>query len=86
MFGVNRPSLLTKGRLLQVELQAVCLVVLSFFRDREAAVRLADTVAEHRGVLGAAVCCAENGGSPRMTGPPATATGTSCWTGRAFAV
>ena len=42
----------------------MCLVVLSFFRDREAAARLADTVAEHGGVLGAAVCCAENGGEP----------------------
>ena len=49
---------------MQVELQAVCLVVLSFYRDHEAAEKLADTVAEHGGILGAAVCCAENGGDP----------------------
>ena len=48
----------------QVELQGVCLVVLSFFRDVEAAAALADTVAAHGGVLGAAVCCAEDGGKP----------------------
>jgi hypothetical protein len=48
----------------QVELQGVCLVVLSFFRDAAAAAALADTVAAHGGVLGAAVCCAEDGGSP----------------------
>lgn len=50
--------------LAQVELQGVCLVVLSFFRDAEAAAALADTVAAHGGVLGAAVCCAEDGGKP----------------------
>ena len=48
----------------QVDLQAVSLVVLSFFRDEAAAAALADTVASHCGVLGAAVCCAENGGDP----------------------
>lgn len=42
----------------------MCLVVLSFFRDMEAATALADTVAAHNGVLGAAVCCAEDGGKP----------------------
>lgn len=47
-----------------MELQGVCLVVLSFFRDAEAAAALADTVAAHDGVLGAAVCCAEDGGKP----------------------
>ena len=46
----------------QVTLQAVSLVVLSFFRDADAAAALADVVAAHGGVLGAAVCCAENGG------------------------
>ncbi len=49
---------------LQVELQGVSLVVLSFFRDLEAATKLADTVAAHGGLLGAAVCCAEKGGHP----------------------
>jgi hypothetical protein len=49
----------------QVALQGVCLVVLSFFRDAEAAAALADTVAAHNGVLGAAVCCAEDGGKPQ---------------------
>ncbi|KAK9842487.1 hypothetical protein WJX81_002358 [Elliptochloris bilobata] len=48
----------------KVELQAVALVVLSFFRDAAAAAKLADTVKAHGGVLGAAVCCAENGGDP----------------------
>jgi cytosine/adenosine deaminase-related metal-dependent hydrolase len=50
-----------KGR---VEVQGVALVALSFFRDEGAAVRLADTVARYGGLLGAAVCCAEEGGSP----------------------
>jgi cytosine deaminase len=50
-----------KGR---VELQGVSLVALSFFRDEPKAKRLADIVAEHGGLLGAAVCCAEQGGSP----------------------
>lgn len=50
-----------KGR---VTVQGVALVVLSFFRDEAAAVRLADTVAKYGGLLGAAVCCAEEGGSP----------------------
>ena len=40
------------------------LVVLSFFRDRDAATVLADTVAAAGGIMGAAVCCAENGGDP----------------------
>lgn len=40
------------------------LVVLSFFRDEEAARQLADLVATHGGCLGAAVCCAEKGGDP----------------------
>lgn len=48
----------------QVELQAVSLVVLSFFRDEAAATALADLVASHGGILGAAVCCAERGGDP----------------------
>ncbi|KAI8113765.1 hypothetical protein M9435_003757 [Picochlorum sp. BPE23] len=50
-----------KGR---VELQGVSLVALSFFRDEDAARKLADVVAEHGGLLGAAVCCAEQGGMP----------------------
>jgi cytosine/adenosine deaminase-related metal-dependent hydrolase len=48
----------------RVELQAVSLVVLSFFRDAAAAAALADVVAAHGGLLGAAVCCAERGGHP----------------------
>lgn len=50
--------------LVQVELQGVSLVVLSFFRDLEAATELANTVAAAGGIMGAAVCCAENGGDP----------------------
>jgi cytosine/creatinine deaminase len=49
----------------KVELQAVSLVVLSFYRDKAAAIALADTVAAHGGLLGAAVCCAERGGDPQ---------------------
>jgi cytosine deaminase len=48
----------------RVDVQGVSLVVLSFFRDEAAAIKLADTVAEHKGLLGAAVCCAERGGHP----------------------
>lgn len=48
----------------KVELQGVSLVVLSYFRDERAAAELADTIAQHNGVLGAAVCCAERGGDP----------------------
>ncbi|KAL3148520.1 hypothetical protein ABBQ38_013959 [Trebouxia sp. C0009 RCD-2024] len=48
----------------KVELQGVSLVVLSFFRDLEAATELANTVAAAGGIMGAAVCCAENGGDP----------------------
>jgi len=48
----------------RVELQGVSLVALSHFRDADAAAALADTVAAHGGILGAAVCCAENGGDP----------------------
>lgn len=48
----------------KLEVQGVSLVVLSFFRDEEAAAKLADTVAAHGGLLGAAVCCAEQGGDP----------------------
>lgn len=48
----------------KVELQGVSLVVLSYYRDEEAAVALADLVAKHGGLLGAAVCCAEIGGDP----------------------
>jgi len=48
----------------KVELQAVSLVVLSFFRDEAAGQALADTVAKHGGALGAAVCCSEAGGRP----------------------
>ena len=40
------------------------LVTLSHFRDLAAATALADTVAAHGGLLGAAVCCAERGGCP----------------------
>lgn len=47
----------------KVELQGVSLVALSFYRDLDAATRLADVVAQHGGLLGAAVCCAEQGGS-----------------------
>lgn len=47
---------------MQVELQGVSLVALSFFRDGKAAKHLADTVADHQGILGACVCCAEIGG------------------------
>ena len=50
-----------KGR---VEMQGVALVALSFFRDEAEATKLADTVARYGGLLGAAVCCAEEGGSP----------------------
>ena len=49
---------------LQVELQGVSLVVLSFFRQVEEAKALADLVKAAGGILGAAVCCAENGGDP----------------------
>lgn len=52
------------GLAAQVELQAVSLVVLSYFRDVAAGVALADAVAEHGGILGAAVCCSETGGHP----------------------
>ena len=48
----------------QVELQGVSLVVLSFFRDLDAATELADIVKRAGGIMGAAVCCAENGGDP----------------------
>ena len=40
------------------------LVVLSFFRDEAKAVQLANLVKSAGGILGAAVCCAENGGDP----------------------
>lgn len=40
------------------------LVVLSFFRDEQKAVQLANLVKSAGGMLGAAVCCAENGGDP----------------------
>jgi cytosine/creatinine deaminase len=46
----------------RVALQGVSLVVLSFYRDAAAAEALADTVAAAGGALGAAVCCAEDGG------------------------
>lgn len=46
-----------------MELQGVSLVALSFFRDVEAAEKLADVVQANGGLLGAAVCCAEQGGS-----------------------
>ena len=49
---------------LQVELQGVSLVVLSVFRDADKARQLADLVQRHGGIMGAAVCCAESGGSP----------------------
>lgn len=48
----------------KVELQGVSLVVLSFFRDEQKAVQLANLVESAGGMLGAAVCCAENGGDP----------------------
>ena len=56
---------MTSLPLVQVELQGVSLVVLSFFREEEEAVKLADLVKEAGGILGAAVCCAENGGAPK---------------------
>lgn len=40
----------------------MALVTLSFFREAAAAAQLADTVQAHGGLLGACVCCAENGG------------------------
>ncbi len=40
------------------------LVVLSFFRDAAAGAALADLVAAQGGILGAAVCCSDNGGEP----------------------
>lgn len=43
-------------------LQAVSLVALSHFRNRDAGERLADLVAKHGGILGAAVCCTHDGG------------------------
>jgi cytosine/adenosine deaminase-related metal-dependent hydrolase len=49
---------------LQVELQGVSLVTLSFFRDDDAGAALADTVAAAGGILGAAVCCTHRGGLP----------------------
>lgn len=49
---------------LQVHLQGVSLVTLSFFRDEEAAAHLADTVEQYGGLLGAAVCCTDKGGLP----------------------
>ena len=49
---------------MQVELQGVSLVALSFFRNAQAAESLADTVAKHGGILGACICCAEIGGDP----------------------
>lgn len=48
----------------KMEIQGVSLVVLSFFRNKKAAIELADLVAEHGGLLGAAICCAERGGDP----------------------
>lgn len=48
----------------RVTIQGVSLVALSYFRDLEAAEQLADIVAKHGGLLGAAVCCSENGGDP----------------------
>lgn len=47
---------------MQVELQGVALVTLSFFRDRDQARHLADTVRQHGGILGCAVCCSDTGG------------------------
>ena len=47
-----------------MELQGVSLVTLSFFRDKDAATALADTVARYGGILGAAVCCTHRGGQP----------------------
>ena len=55
---------LTSSASLQVEMQAVALVTLSAYRDAAASERLADTVKQHGGVLGACVCCAEDGGLP----------------------
>ena len=48
----------------KVTIQGVSLVALSYFRDLEAAQKLADIVFKHGGLLGAAVCCSENGGDP----------------------
>eukprot|EP00803_Ostreobium_quekettii_P010938 evm.model.scf_1031.2 EVM.evm.TU.scf_1031.2 scf_1031:12303-14680(+) len=49
----------------RVELQGVSLSLLSFFRDLEQATALADLVEREGGVLGAAVCCGELGGSEK---------------------
>ena len=76
---LHKPSL--HPTLHQVELQGVALVVLSYFRDAAAAAALADTVAAHGGVLGAAVCCAENGGDADDGWTTCPGTGMSCWTG-----
>ena len=64
MFSWRTLTVLCDTSQTQVELQGVSLVVLSFFRDLEAATELADTVAAAGGIMGAAVCCAENGGDP----------------------
>lgn len=48
----------------RVELQGVALVALSHFRDAAWAKQLADTVQAHGGILGACVCCSDNGGDP----------------------
>ena len=56
---------MTHADALQVELQGVSLVVLSFFREEEQATQLADIVQRAGGIMGAAVCCAENGGDPK---------------------
>jgi hypothetical protein len=50
------------GDALQVELQGVSLTVLSFFRNEHESAQLADIVASYQGILGAAVCCSEDGG------------------------
>ncbi len=49
---VCMPPLLLAPFCLQVELQAVSLVVLSFFRDEQAARQLADRVAQHGALVG----------------------------------
>lgn len=47
---------------LQVEIQGVALVVLSYFRDLDKSRKLAQLVKEKGGVLGAAVSCSDKGG------------------------
>ena len=47
----------------RIELQAVALTLLSSFRDKSYGEEVVNLVASHGGVLGAAVCCGEDGGT-----------------------